>query len=397
MRWRLSAEWPGIDIELPPVVRMSKDRQGRIEARIRNDSERRRPLRFALGLPREIEAALPERDVLLADGARWSRLDCDCVPTRRGSYSLDSAYVEGTSRLGLWAARRRVAVKSEIRVYPDLLLERRNVSAIFLNRGAFGLHAERQVGQGREFEKLREYIPGDSPDEIHWKATARRGKPVTKVFQIERTQEVYVAIDATRLSARQMEQAPDNPVLERLVTAALILGIAAERQGDLFGMLSFTDKVESFVRAGHGKGHFSACRDALYTLQPKIVAPDFDEVCTFLRLRLRRRALIVFLTSLDDPALAEGFVRNIELLRRQHLVLVQMIRQPGVKPLYSENNIANIDDIYRNLGGHLRWHKLRQLETTLRRMGVRLSLVENERSSAELVNAYLKVKQRQLI
>ena len=106
--------------------------------------------------------------------------------------------------------------------------------------------------------------------------------------------------------------------LERFVTAGLVLGLAAEQQGDLFGLLTFTNKVESFVRAKNGKAHFSACRDALYTLQPQVVTPDFDELCTFIRLRMRRRALLVILTSLDDPVLAESFVRNLELIRRQH-------------------------------------------------------------------------------
>ena len=92
-----------------------------------------------------------------------------------------------------------VPVGAEIRVYPNLVTERKNLAALFLNRGSFGLHAQRQLGKGREFEKLREYVPGDGYDELHWKATARRGRPITKVYQIERTQEVYVVIDASRL------------------------------------------------------------------------------------------------------------------------------------------------------------------------------------------------------
>jgi uncharacterized protein (DUF58 family) len=112
---------------------------------------------------------------------------------------------------------------------------------------------------------------------------------------------------------------------------------------------------------------------------------------------LRRRALIVFLTDLDDPVLAESFVRNIELIRRQHLVLVNMIRQPAARPLFSDPNVASVDDVYRELGGHLRWQKLRQLEKTLQRRGVQFSLVENERLSADLVSQYMAVKQRQLI
>src|SRR6185295_5685659 len=136
--------------------------------------------------------------------------------------------------------------------------------------------------------------------------------------------------------------------LERFITAGLVLGLAAEQQGDLFGLLTFTNRVEKFVRAKNGKAHYSACRDALYTLQPQIVSPDFDELCTFIRLRLRRRALLFFLTALDDPLLAESFVRNLDLIRRQHLVLVNMLQPPGVSPMFTNPNIASLDNLYEH-------------------------------------------------
>jgi len=146
-------------------------------------------------------------------------------------------------------------------------------------RGGFGIHAHRQVGKGREFEKLRDYVPGDGSEDIHWKATARRGRPVTKVFQIERTQEVYVALDASRLSARE-------DAIERHISTALLIGMAAEKQGDLFGLLSFSDRVENFLRAANGTTHYHACRDAIHALQPRKVNPDFDEVRSLSRMKL---------------------------------------------------------------------------------------------------------------
>lgn len=411
----------GIGVELPPVARMSKDREARLEVRIRNGPQRGRSLRLGLPWPREIKAVSEEMDAVLPAQSEWSRLAWPCTPLKRGNYRLAQAFVEGTSPLGFWSARKSVPVQSEVRVYPNLLNERRNLAALFLNRGQFGLHARRQVGKGRDFEKLREYVPGDSFDEIHWKATARRARPITKVFQIEKTQEVYVVIDASRLAAREVtggvqssrfkvqgspggnsqpgtgEPEPATSVLERFVTAALVLGLAAEQQGDLFGLVTATDKVERFVRAKNGQAHYNACRDALYTLQPKIVSPDFDELCTFIRLRLRRRALLVFLTALDDPAVAESFVRNLDLIRRQHLVLVNMVQPPGVRPLFSHPQVAGLDDLYGELGGHLRWQKLRELQKILQRRGVPFSLLDNERLSAELVSQYLSVKQRQLL
>ncbi len=388
----------GIGIELPAVSRMSKDREAKLELRIRNAQQHKRVLRVGLPWPGEIKTETAEMETVLPAQSEWSRLTWPCTPLKRGNYNFSDAFVEGESPLGLWAARKAVPVQSEIRVYPNLLQDRKNLSALFLNRGQFGLHAQRQIGKGRDFEKLREYVPGDGYDEIHWKATARRGKPITKVFQIEKTQEVYVIVDASRLSARRAnETAGAESALERFVTAALVLGLAAEQQGDLFGLLTFADKVQKFVRARNGQAHYNACRDALYTLQPKIVTPDFDELCTFIRLRLRRRALLIFLTALDDPAVAESFVRNVDLIRRQHLLLVNMLQPPGVKPLFSNTGVASLDDLYLELGGHLRWQKLRELQKILQRLGVRFSLLTNERLSAELVSQYLSVKQRQLL
>jgi uncharacterized protein (DUF58 family) len=404
----------GIGIELPAIARMSKGREAKLELRIRNERQQSRQLRVALAWPRQIQSSDEHMDAILPAQSEWSRLAWTCTPLKRGNFQLASAFIESGSPFGFWAMRKMLPVQSEIRVYPNLLSERKSLAALFLNRGRFGLHAQRQIGKGRDFEKLREYVPGDGYDEIHWKATARRGKPITKVFQIEKTQEVYVIVDASRLSARTAEvgnsrlqvavnsqpatfnQQPATS-LERFVTAALVLGLAAEQQGDLFGLLTFTDKVEKFVRAKNGQSHYSACRDALYTLETKIVTPDFDELCTFIRLRLRRRALLVFLTALDDPALAESFVRNLELIRRQHLVIVNMLQPPGATPLFTSPDVTATDDLFSQLGGHLRWHNLRELQKVLQRRGVRFSLLGNERLSAELVSQYLSVKQRQLI
>lgn len=389
----------GIGVELPAVARMSKGREAKLEVRVRNERRRKKTLRLALAWPPEIRTEQAEVDAILPIETEWSRLVWACTPLQRGNFKVPAAFIEGGSPLGFWSVRKTVPVRSEIRVYPNLMGERKNLAALFLNRGGYGIHAQRQVGKGRDFEKLREYVPGDGYDEIHWKATARRGRPVTKVFQIEKTQEVYVIIDASRLTARVPKAAGEagNSALEGFVTAALTLGLAAEQQGDLFGMLTFTDRVEKFVRAKNGQAHYSLCRDALYTLQPKIVTPDFDELCTFIRLRLRRRALLVFLTALDDPALAESFVRNVELIRRQHLVLVNMVQPAGVQPLFTDVQVTETDDLYRQLGGHLQWQKLRELQKVLQRRAVQFSLLENERLSAELVSQYMGVKQRQLI
>lgn len=394
---RAYAGLAGVSVELQPIVRLSKDREGRVDVRIKNAQQNARRLQVGLALPAPFQSPQEIMAVQLPAGSECSRIAWPCTATRRGNYRLDRVHLEGVSPMGLWAARESPAAASELRVYPNLFGERKQLAALFLNRGMFGLHARRQVGKGRDFEKLREYVPGDSFDDIHWKATARRARPITKIYQIEKTQEVYVIVDSSRLSARAPDGAQAETALERFVTSALVLGLAAEHQGDLFGLLTFSDGVDSFVRAKNGKAHYQACRDTLYTLHPSEVAADFDEVASFIRQRLRRRALLIFLTSLDDPILAESFTRNMEMLCRQHLILVNVLRPRDAVPLFSKADVAQTSDIYRHLSGHLQWQKFQELQRVLQRRGIKLSLVDNEKLSFEMVSQYVEIKQRQLI
>jgi uncharacterized protein (DUF58 family) len=385
----------GIRVETPELVRFFKDREAEIQIRLHNLSKRSRRLRVGIPAPPGLESAEEEQVVDLPEGADLAEFPWTWMPHRRGRYRCNICYLESASPLGLWTVRRREPIALEIRVYPNL---RRQDDLRALRRGVEGFHALRQVGRGREFEKLREYVPGDGFDEIHWKATARRGRPITKVFQVERTQEIYVVIDASRLSARPASQNKDDETaLERAIAAGLIVGAAAERRGDLFGLAAFSDNVEAFVRARNGKAHYAACRDAIYELQPRSASPDFDEIATFLRLRLRRRAMLLFLTSLDDPVLAESFGRAMHLLSSRHLVMAGMLRPPAAQPLFHDPEVETPADVYRQLAGHISWKRLRELESTLARRGVRLTLLDPEKYSSGLIQLYDEVKQRQLL
>ena len=264
--------------------------------------------------------------------------------------------------------------------------------------------------RGREFEQLREYLPGDSYEDIHWKATARRGQPITKVYQIERTQQIYVILDGSRLSARNSDPLGHNrsslgpadypeytTIMERFAAAALVMGLAADRQGDVFGLLAFDDRVRQFVRAKNGRAHYDVCRDALYTLQAQSVTPDFEELFTFIATKIRRRALLIFLTNLDDPVLAESFTAHIDIISRKHLILVNMLKPVGAEPLFSNPSVNSTDDIYQKLGGHLLWRHLRETEKFLQRHGIGFYLLKNENLCIDLVSQYLTVKRRQIL
>ncbi len=386
-----------LKIELPELLRLVQGREAHVPVTIHNGRNSGRRIRIGFAMPEGVEVqpeeqsievpAVPSRAVFNA----VFQVDWLCQPQRRGSYKIRECYLEASSPLGLWSVRGTQSTSFEIRVYPNL----RDSGALkALRRGMENLHLTRQLGRGREFEKLREYSLGDSSDEIHWKATARRARPITKVFQIERTQEIYVVIDASRLSSRTIGA---ESALECSIKAALTVGAVTEKRGDLFGIAAFSDRVETFVQAHGGKLHYSACREAINNLRSRPVSPDFEEIATLLRLRLRRRSLIIFLTALDDPLLAEHFERSARLLAGRHRVLAAMLRPSSARPLFHDAEIESTEDIYRALAGHLGWSKLHELQGTLGRRGVHLALLEPESFAENLVNLYDDVKQRQLL
>jgi len=117
-------------------------------------------------------------------------------------------------------------------------------------------------------------------------------------------------------------------------------------------------------------------------------------------LRLRRRALLLFLSSLEDPVAAEGFLRGIDLLRQQHLCVVVQPQAPGVEPAFARGQAARIqqlDDLHGVLAGHLEWQTARELEIVLRRRGIVSVLAPPSDLAGALIRRYLHVKQRQLL
>ena len=396
------AKLRGLSIEHPEIARMTKDQSGSIEVHIVNKSAKARRVRLAMAVPKAVGCEAFDMDVALPDGSARSSVSFECSPTRRGSFRAGPCYLGAASPLGFWLKHRSWPASVEVRVYPNLAPERKRMASMFLNRGPFGMHARRQIGIGREFEQLRDYIPGDSYDQIHWKATAKRRRPATKVFQMERTQEVYVVVDSSRLSARLW---PESEQGRRRVRHQYREGhFGRPRAGHSRPVAGRPvrryelQRPRRQVRPGpQRQGALRACRDALYALQPRPVAPDFAELFSFIRTRMRRRALLMFLTSLDDPIVAEQFAEGVSLISRQHLVLVNMIRPPDARPLFEAPDVGKVEDIHRRLGGHLRFARLEEIAKVLKRRAVGMSLLENERLCPQVVAQYVNVKRRQML
>jgi len=390
-----------IRVSLPDTIRLSRGRKEAFMLRIQNEGTKIKYIRIGLPFPPEIDSESFDLRLQVEGGGTAVSAPWQCIAYKQGCFRFATCYLETASRFGFWAMRSVLPLDTEIRVYPDLRVEQNYLAALFLNR-KLGVHGQRQMGKGRDFEQLRDYLPGDSYEDIHWKATAKRRQPITKVFRIERSQKIYLIIDASRLSARTMDDATQEgpvltTVLDRFIVAALVMGLTARRQEDLFGLLVFDQRVHTFLRAKSGKHHFNSCLDMLYTLTPRLVSPDFSELFTFIGTRIRQRALLMVLTNLDDPAIAQSFLAGVDLIRKRHLVVVNMLKPAKVAPLFSQPAIKGRDELYEHLGGHIKWQHLMKVKKRLERRGIGFILPDAHNICISLISRYLSVKQRQIL
>ncbi len=390
-----------ISVSMPESGNFIKHRHDVIRLNVKN-ADSHLKLEIAIDFPVQIEAD-SESIVISTDPENNTLLvDYPCTARERGRTVINSVHFASDSPLRLWRVFRVNNTPMQVKIYPDLRPEQKRLAGFFLHRNIAGLTEMRQIGKGREFEQLREYQSGDSFEDIHWKATARRARPVTKMYQLERTQEVYIIIDQSRLSARivgnhQKHMTFNTSHLERYIIAAQLLAQVAERQGDRVGIAAFSDQVNCFLRASSGPAHHKACREMLFDLQPLPENPDFEELFTFLRMHLRKRSLLIFLTHLDDPLFAAQFTDHVRILSSHHLVLTATLTPENIRSITKTGEVQSLDQAYNALSAHMQWRSLQEIQKLLGHHGITMGMMNHATLTLELVERYMRIKKRQLL
>jgi uncharacterized protein (DUF58 family) len=353
-------------------------------------------LRLGLDLPALVACDAPIQALRLGPGPGPFAADWSLTPQRRGHLPLAWLHAEAPSPWGLWLRRRRLPLDAALRVAPSLGHERRGLAHFLLRRGS-GVRQLRVSGQGREFDQLREYAPGDPYSDIDWKATARRGKPVTRVHQVERTQELTVLLDASRLSARPSALGgPGETLLESHLRACLALQLACASQGDRFGLVVFAGKVLHQLAPASGGASQRAVSDVLAKLRSTDESPDHLELAAQVGAWRRRRGLLVLLACLDDPLAAEQCVQGCASLARRHVVLAVSARSHGAEPAFSRP-LGPGEDLADALAAQWRYQGVQRLGRSLRALGAHLAWVPEDRLAQEAVSLYVRARERQWV
>ena len=310
----------------------------------------------------------------------------------RGETALGPVALRVRSPLGLTARTLRYEPEDTIVVAPSLAGVRRfRWLAVHERLSAAGIRDARRRGEGRSFARLRDYVPGDDPRHIDWKATARRGRPITREFTIEQSQSVYLLVDA----GRSMTQLSGPfPRFEYALSSALVLADVAVHAGDLVGLLAFDDKLRALVPAQRGHVALQAIRNALVPLVPTLVEPDYAAAFRALAMRQRKRALLVMLTDVIDARAARALLAHLGRGTSRHLAIVVALRNETVLAAAALPEGGRAGGFYAAAAAQ---ELLTERATALQRMrdaGVVVLDVAPDAMAAAVVSKYLELKAR---
>jgi uncharacterized protein (DUF58 family) len=356
----------------------------------RNPAGRRARLVVREVRPAILGGPVPPRSLVLAAGkATAERVRVE--PSRRGREVAGFLVMRSVGPLGLGLRQGRLAVPWDVRVYPNLPATRLKASVVeAVRRREAGLRPLRQLGEGRMFESLREWVPGDDTRRIDWKATARRGKLIARQYEEERRQQVLLVLDAGRLLAEEID---GESRFEHAVRAAVLLALAAVYHDDNVGIMVFADRVSHYVAPQRGRRGLRQVLDVLAAAGPTLVEPDYPAAFRHLAVYNRKRALTVVFTDVIDSLASEALVMNVGSLRRRHLPLVVTLRNP-VLDAVAALRPESAADAYRKAAAEALLGARGEALARMRRAGVVVLDVEPARASGAVVERYIQLKRR---
>lgn len=314
-------------------------------------------------------------------------------PTKRGVYGFGRIRVYVRTRLGLMERGYACGEPKDVKVYPSFLMLRSyELLAVSNNLTELGIKRIRRAGQRTEFEQIRDYVKDDDYRLINWNASARRHQLMVNVYEDERSQQIFSLIDKGRV----MQQAFRGlTLLDYAINASLVLSYVAMRKDDKAGLVTFAERVETFLPASKHEGQLNKLLASLYAEQTTFGETDFSSLCVHVAKRVNQRSLLVVYTNFANLTSMKRQLPYLQQLSQHHRVLVVFFEDEELKQ-YTAKPSEDVEDTFRHVVAEKFMYEKRLIVRTLRQYGIFALLSTPENLSVDVINKYLEMKARQL-
>jgi uncharacterized protein (DUF58 family) len=315
-------------------------------------------------------------------------------PRQRGDHAAGKLYIRYRSPIGLVERWSAADLTQTVRIYPATRTAQEQNLFLARNRQLeLQLRKQRQRGLGRDFETLRDYLDGDDLRDVCWKASARRGALITKQYQTERSQAVWLLIDAGRLLQARVS---GYTKLDYATATALAMSQLALASGDRVGLLAYGRETQQLIAPRRGGGQLRQILDALALVRGEAAEADHLRATLTLNRLQPRRSLVLWLTDPAETSMQPEVAEGAAQLMRRHLVLFVAIEQRDLRQTAGMRP-ENQQQMFAGAAAQEMVHWRELLLARLRQRGALTLETYPEEMTSFVLNRYLEIKEKALL
>lgn len=264
-------------------------------------------------------------------------------PPSRGEYVFGNINIFSISNIGLVKRRHVTPAETTVAVYPStVLMKKFELFSVQRYSSGMGVRKIRRIGHSYEFDHIRSYVTGDDPRSINWKASGRRSQLMVNNFVDEKAQQIYCLLD----KSRAMQMPFDGlTLLDHAINTTLMISSVALQKHDKSGLLSFSNKIGTIIKAGTGKKQLHQIYKALYREKENQYEADYELMYNAIRRFAGGRSLLFLFTNFESVYAMERLLPILRRINRLHLLVVVFFKNSQITEL-AETVGNDVQEVY---------------------------------------------------
>ena len=361
-----------------------------IHIMLSNDSKAKISVEILEDLPEQFQ----ERNMLMKVSLKKQEskeLIYHLRPLSRGKYHFGFINIFVNSPLRLSQYRTKQHKEEMVKVYPSII-QMRKCELMLSDKTAHGYGSKkiRRIGHSYEFEKIKNYVEGDDIRSINWKATGRRDTLMVNQYEDEKSQSVYCVIDKSR---SMMLPFDGLSLLDYSINTALALSNMVIRKHDKAGLITFSNKPETLVKADSRNRQMGLILESLYQESENKLEANYEQLFLTISNSVKNRSLLFLFSNFESLHAVQRVLPLLRKISQRHLLVLMLFENTEIEN-YSKQSATNMEDMYlTTIAEKFIYDKYRILQK-LKSYGIQVVINKPNDLSINAINKYIELKSR---
>jgi uncharacterized protein (DUF58 family) len=361
-----------------------------IHIMLSNDSKAKISVEILEDLPEQFQ----ERNMLMQVSLKKQEskeLIYHLRPLSRGKYHFGFINIFVNSPLRLSQYRTKQHKEEMVKVYPSII-QMRKCELMLSDKTAHGYGSKkiRRIGHSYEFEKIKNYVEGDDIRSINWKATGRRDTLMVNQYEDEKSQSVYCVIDKSR---SMMLPFDGLSLLDYSINTALALSNMVIRKHDKAGLITFSNKPETLVKADSRNRQMGLILESLYQESENKLEANYEQLFLTISNSVKNRSLLFLFSNFESLHAVQRVLPLLRKISQRHLLVLMLFENTEIEN-YSKQAANSMEDMYlTTIAEKFIYDKYRILQE-LKSYGIQVVINKPNDLSINAINKYIELKSR---